>query len=109
MTQNKNNTFNLHTHTHTHTHVVTETKKKTLMQKLPICFPKKTQPSKPKISQIKIYFQKTQWIRICFLRFKVSGWTLCFFESRFAANLKNIFSYDFLYFPNKTLFNQNLK
>jgi hypothetical protein len=48
---------------------------------------KKTQWSKPKISQIKTYLQETPRIKI-FFRFKANGWTLCFFETRFVPNLK---------------------
>ena len=42
---------------------------------------KKTQPSKLKISQIKIYLQETLRMKIFFLfRFKANGRTLCLLE-----------------------------
>jgi len=66
---------------------------------------KKTQSSKPKISQLKTYLQETPRIKI-FFRFKANGWTLYFFETRFVANSKKK---KFLWFFYNVLFNQNHK
>jgi hypothetical protein len=58
-----------------------------MMQKLPVFIIFQENLSKPKISQIKTFL---------FFRFKANGQTLCFFESRFVANPKNLFSCSFL-------------
>jgi hypothetical protein len=61
-----------------------------MTQKLPFLIFKKTQPTKPKISQIKIYLQETQESRLVLI-FKANGQTLCFFKSNLQQILKIYF------------------